>query len=78
MRRMRGLIWLVAAAFFMQTRDSTIVNTAAPSIAHALAVRPINLKTALTSYVRRWPYASAPARGCQTVSAHAEYSPHRS
>jgi EmrB/QacA subfamily drug resistance transporter len=48
---MRGLIWLVAAAFFMQTLDSTIVNTAVPSIAHALAVRPIDLKTALTSYV---------------------------
>ncbi|TAM98741.1 MAG: DHA2 family efflux MFS transporter permease subunit [Rhodanobacteraceae bacterium] len=49
--RMRGLIWLVAAAFFMQTLDSTIVNTAVPSIAHALAVPPISLKTALTSYV---------------------------
>jgi len=51
LRRMRGLIWLVAAAFFMQTLDSTIVNTAVPSIAHALHVRPIDLKTALTSYV---------------------------
>ncbi|MBU6417030.1 MAG: DHA2 family efflux MFS transporter permease subunit [Xanthomonadaceae bacterium] len=49
--RMRGLIWLVAAAFFMQTLDSTIVNTAVPSIAHALSVPPIALKTALTSYV---------------------------
>ena len=48
---MRGLIWLVAAAFFMQTLDSTIVNTAVPSIARALAVPPIALKTALTSYV---------------------------
>lgn len=44
-------MWLVAAAFFMLTLDSTIVNTAVPSIAHALAVRPIDLKTALTSYV---------------------------
>ena len=35
----------------MQTLDSTIVNTAVPSIAHALNVRPIDLKTALTSYV---------------------------
>ncbi len=51
MARTRGLIWLVAAAFFMQTLDSTIVNTAVPSIAHALAVPPIALKTALTSYV---------------------------
>jgi len=49
--QMRGLIWLVAAAFFMQTLDSTIVNTAVPSIAHALTVPPIALKTALTSYV---------------------------
>ncbi|MBS0381110.1 MAG: DHA2 family efflux MFS transporter permease subunit [Proteobacteria bacterium] len=49
--RMRGLIWLVAAAFFMQTLDSTIVNTAVPSIAHALSVPPVDLKTALTSYV---------------------------
>ena len=48
---LRGLVWLVAAAFFMQTLDSTIVNTAVPSIAHALNVRPIDLKTALTSYV---------------------------
>lgn len=48
---MRGLIWLVAAAFFMQTLDSTIVNTAVPSIARALAVPPVDLRTALTSYV---------------------------
>ncbi|HEY3521810.1 MAG TPA: DHA2 family efflux MFS transporter permease subunit [Rhodanobacteraceae bacterium] len=48
---LRGLIWLVAAAFFMQSLDTTIVNTAVPSIARALAVRPLDLKTALTSYV---------------------------
>ena len=39
---LRGVVWLVAAAFFMQTLDSTIVNTAVPSIAHALSVRPID------------------------------------
>ena len=49
--RLRGLIPLVAAAFFMQSLDTTIVNTAVPSIAHALAVRPLDLKTALTSYL---------------------------
>lgn len=49
--RLRGLIPLVAAAFFMQSLDTTIVNTAVPSIAHALAVRPLDLKTALTSYI---------------------------
>ncbi len=44
------LLWLLASSFFMQMLDSTIVNTAAPSIARALAVEPLSLKTALTSY----------------------------
>ncbi len=44
------LLWLLASAFFMQMLDSTIVNTAAPSIARALSVEPLSLKTALTSY----------------------------
>lgn len=50
-RAQRPLLWLVAAAFFMQTLDSTIVNTAVPSIAADLGVSPLSLKTALTSYV---------------------------
>jgi EmrB/QacA subfamily drug resistance transporter len=49
--RYRGLIWLVSAAFFMQALDSTIVNTAVPAIAGALAVSPLSMRTALTSYV---------------------------
>ncbi|MGN6479736.1 MFS transporter [Luteibacter sp.] len=49
--RYRGLIWLVAAGFFMQALDSTIVNTAVPSIANALEVTPLSMRTALTSYV---------------------------
>ena len=47
----RPLLWLIAAGFFMQTLDSTIVNTAAPSIADALRATPLSMKTALTSYV---------------------------
>ncbi|MGC1548284.1 MAG: MFS transporter [Rhodanobacter sp.] len=47
----RGLIWLVAAAFFMQTLDSTIVNTAVPAMAEALKVTPLGMRSALTSYV---------------------------
>ena len=47
----RGLIWLVAAAFFMQALDSTIVNTAVPAMADALKVTPLGMRTALTSYV---------------------------
>ncbi|GLQ94901.1 MFS transporter [Dyella acidisoli] len=46
-----GLIWLVSAAFFMQALDSTIVNTAVPAIASALNESPLNMRSALTSYV---------------------------
>ena len=49
-RAKRTLLWLVAASFFMQMLDSTIVNTATPSIALSMAVAPLALKTALTSY----------------------------
>jgi EmrB/QacA subfamily drug resistance transporter len=49
--RFRGLLWLVAAAFFMQTLDSTVVNTAVPAMAEALGVTPLGMRTALTSYV---------------------------
>jgi DHA2 family multidrug resistance protein-like MFS transporter len=42
----RALLWIVACAFFMQTLDTTIVNTALPSIARnfnetAFAMRPV-------------------------------------
>src|SRR6185437_10689897 len=49
--RFRGLLWLVAAAFFMQALDSTVVNTAVPAMAVALNVTPLGMRTALTSYV---------------------------
>jgi len=49
-RAKRSLLWLIASSFFMQMLDSTIVNTAAPSIAAALAVSPLSIKTALISY----------------------------
>lgn len=49
--RYRGLLWLVAAAFFMQALDSTVVNTAVPAMAEALKVTPLGMRTALTSYV---------------------------
>ena len=51
LERYRGLIWLVASAFFMQALDSTIVNTAVPAMAEALNVTPLGMRTALTSYV---------------------------
>ena len=44
-QRYRGLLWLVAAAFFMQALDSTIVNTAVPAMAEALGVTPLGMRT---------------------------------
>lgn len=51
LRDYRGLLWLVAASFFMQALDSTVVNTAVPAMAGALKVTPLGMRTALTSYV---------------------------
>src|SRR5262245_44743755 len=44
------LPWLVAVAFFMESLDTTILNTAVPTIAAALHVAPLSMKAALTSY----------------------------
>jgi EmrB/QacA subfamily drug resistance transporter len=46
----RLLPWMVAVAFFMESLDTTILNTAVPTIAEALGVAPLNMKAALTSY----------------------------
>ena len=44
------LPWLVAVAFFMQSLDTTILNTAVPAIAQAMDVTPLNMKSVLASY----------------------------
>ncbi|MFI5002735.1 MAG: DHA2 family efflux MFS transporter permease subunit [Reyranellales bacterium] len=46
----RLLPWLVAVAFFMQSLDTTILNTAVPAIAQAMDVTPLNMKSVLASY----------------------------
>ena len=46
----RLLPWLVAVAFFMQSLDTTILNTAVPAIAHAMGVMPLSVKAVLASY----------------------------
>ncbi|HVW74535.1 MAG TPA: DHA2 family efflux MFS transporter permease subunit [Rhizomicrobium sp.] len=46
----RMLPWLVAVAFFMESLDTTILNTAVPVIAKALAIPPLNMKSVLSSY----------------------------
>jgi EmrB/QacA subfamily drug resistance transporter len=46
----RFLPWLVAVAFFMQSLDTTILNTAVPAIAKALGIAPLSMKAVLSSY----------------------------
>lgn len=46
----RLLPWLVAVAFFMQSLDTTILNTAVPAIAEAMQVTPLDMKSVLASY----------------------------
>jgi EmrB/QacA subfamily drug resistance transporter len=46
----RLLPWLVAVAFFMESLDTTILNTAVPAVASALRVAPLSMKAVLSSY----------------------------
>ena len=46
----RLLPWLIAVAFFMESLDTTILNTAVPTIAAALHVAPLGMKSVLASY----------------------------
>ncbi len=46
----RLLPWLVAVAFFMESLDTTILNTAVPAISQALGVQPLSMKAVLASY----------------------------
>lgn len=45
------ILMIVSLAMFMETVDTTILNTAIPAMAQSLQVNPINLKLALISYL---------------------------
>ncbi|MEG3112417.1 MULTISPECIES: MFS transporter [Pantoea] len=47
----RWQLWIVAFGFFMQTLDTTIVNTAIPSMAHDLGVSPLHMHSVIVSYL---------------------------
>lgn len=49
-RSMAGLPWIAAMAFFMQSLDATILNTALPAIAHSLDRPPLAMQSAVISY----------------------------
>lgn len=48
--RLTILLWIVAVGFFMQTLDSTIVNTALPSMARSLGESPLNMHSVVIAY----------------------------
>ncbi|HSC85982.1 MAG TPA: multidrug transporter subunit MdtD [Polyangiaceae bacterium] len=50
-KQMRTLPWLVAVGFFMQTLDSTILNTALPSMARALGESPLRMQSVVVAYM---------------------------
>ncbi|KAA8998895.1 MFS transporter [Affinibrenneria salicis] len=47
----RWQLWIVAFGFFMQTLDTTIVNTALPSMAVSLNESPLHMHSVIVSYV---------------------------
>lgn len=47
----RWQLWIVAFGFFMQTLDTTIVNTALPSMASSLGESPLHMHMVIVSYV---------------------------
>lgn len=47
----KWLPWLVAMALFMEQLDTTIVNTAVPSMAESLGVSALSLKSVVATYI---------------------------
>ena len=49
-RSQKILLWLVAVGFFMQTLDTTIVNTALPAMARGLGESPLRMQSVVVAY----------------------------
>nr|WP_267939230.1 multidrug transporter subunit MdtD [Paraburkholderia flagellata] len=49
-RSLSVMLWLVATGFFMQTLDSTIVNTALPAMAKSLGELPLRMQSVVIAY----------------------------
>ena len=50
-RTARLLPWIVAIAFFMQTLDGTILNTALPAMAGDLNEDPLRMQSVVIAYM---------------------------
>jgi len=46
----RTVLWIVAIGFFMETLDSTIVNTALPAMARSLGEDPLSMHSVIIAY----------------------------
>jgi EmrB/QacA subfamily drug resistance transporter len=49
--RGRWIAWLVAAAFFMENLDATVITTAVPAMAQSFGVAPVALSTGISAYL---------------------------
>src|ERR1700744_4546754 len=49
-KSLRILLWLVATGFFMQTLDTTIVNTALPAMAASLGEKALRMQSVVIAY----------------------------
>lgn len=49
-KKNQTMLWIVAIGFFMETLDSTIVNTALPAMAKSLNVSPLSMHSVITAY----------------------------
>lgn len=50
-RTARWLPWVIAIAFFMQSLDGTILNTALPAMAQDLAENPLRMQSVIVAYM---------------------------
>ena len=50
-RTLRWMPWVIAIAFFMQSLDGTILNTALPSMARSLSEDPLRMQSVIIAYM---------------------------
>lgn len=72
------LPYLVAATFFMEYLDTTVIATALPQMAHSFGVGPNALSLGMTAYMLALAVFIRSAAGSRTDTVHARCSAVRS